>query len=1136
MRCNKGFAFALAFSMALGYSSSALAQEDDEFAVFGDSAEEKAEVKKAEDKAEAVVEAEAAPAAEAPAVEAPAAEAPAAEAPAAEEPAVEAPAAETPAAEAPAAEEPAAETPAAEAPAAEEPAAVAEEPAEEPAPAAAVEEPSAEPAPAPAAEEPAAEEPAAADDMAEPAPAAVAEEPAEEPAPAAVEEPAPAAAAEPAPAVKTVTSEAEALLAEIDAAEALRRATLDEQAMEEIAAADLAFTKRDWDEAFRQYELASRHLNDRPSTAELREKCRTRMAESKYQCGRRAVLEGNREEAIKNYEDAVKLHHEQAIRDLNALKAETRQEAEKDVSAIVHRINDKEYKGSRDTYRKRLRKARQYYTTAEFDKAFEECELVLRTHPNNEEALRLRELISQRVNRIERRELLVTREEMMHQVNRAWRPVYAPDSAQLDAVDGGTASSKPLEPGNLSQEQGIEKRMRGIKLPSVSFRPPATLVDAVEYFRQASKDFDLPDVPAEERGINFVLRLNSTLTGDAGAAAADDDAFGSSASSDDQAASASGPVPQIPAITASNISLWQALDQVCQVTGYKFQISGPFVVVMPKDATIDVLETRTYNVLDMFVDRVSSAASDIRESRGGFGGGNTLEASDGGDQQRDWKQYFADQGVAWPPNSSISYIKTTGKLRVTNTAENLAVFEQALNDLNVTPTLVEIETRFVEVSQEDLNSLGFEWLLNSDYTLNVGNKLGRILGLKPGVFNNVTSGGTTTTTTTSGNTVTTYEGGIAVSEVVDSGSTTTTTSGGTTSTRWQRMPYRSKITKTYDNGTTWTTRRRNHRNLGLNAFGGNSDYQNNNRFLSTVGNPISGAGESNNDRFMQINGFLGNADLSLILHMLSQRTDTDLLSAPKVVTKSGQQAIIKVVTEYIYPQDYDVTIETSGSSGGGGWGGNNGGGGQILAMVEPQNFTMREVGVILDVTPEVTAEGSMINLDLKPQVVDEPVWHDYGMMVPNTSSSGNSLLQGLQLDLALQNLEDLTGLADLLGAEKEQEYYKVPMEQPFFHVRSIETHLSIYNGATVVMGGLITEERKAMDDKVPFLGDIPFIGRLFRSRSEWSNKRNLLIFVTARLVDPRGRKVNIGSGDEVAKTGSAGGALVPVTQAPAPEE
>ena len=59
------------------------------------------------------------------------------------------------------------------------------------------------------------------------------------------------------------------------------------------------------------------------------------------------------------------------------------------------------------------------------------------------------------------------------------------------------------------------------------------------------------------------------------------------------------------------------------------------------------------------------------------------------------------------------------------------------------------------------------------------------------------------------------------------------------------------------------------------------------------------------------------------------------------------------------------------------------------------------------------------------------------------------------------------------------------------------------------MGGLITEDRKAMDDKIPFLGDLPIIGRFFRSHSECTNKRNLLIFVTTRLVDVRGREVSM---------------------------
>jgi general secretion pathway protein D len=87
------------------------------------------------------------------------------------------------------------------------------------------------------------------------------------------------------------------------------------------------------------------------------------------------------------------------------------------------------------------------------------------------------------------------------------------------------------------------------------------------------------------------------------------------------------------------------------------------------------------------------------------------------------------------------------------------------------------------------------------------------------------------------------------------------------------------------------------------------------------------------------------------------------------------------------------------------------------------------------------------------------------------------------------------------------------MEQPFFNVRSIETQLTVNNGATVVMGGLITETRVTIEDKVPLLGDIPYLGRLFRSRAEKTNKRNLLIFVTARTLGTDGR-ILLGTGGE----------------------
>jgi general secretion pathway protein D len=70
------------------------------------------------------------------------------------------------------------------------------------------------------------------------------------------------------------------------------------------------------------------------------------------------------------------------------------------------------------------------------------------------------------------------------------------------------------------------------------------------------------------------------------------------------------------------------------------------------------------------------------------------------------------------------------------------------------------------------------------------------------------------------------------------------------------------------------------------------------------------------------------------------------------------------------------------------------------------------------------------------------------------------------------------------------------------------TSVEIWDGQTVVLGGLIREDLQKIDDKIPFLGDIPAVGRLFRSKITQRTKRNLLIFVTARLIDPAGNAVH----------------------------
>lgn len=106
-------------------------------------------------------------------------------------------------------------------------------------------------------------------------------------------------------------------------------------------------------------------------------------------------------------------------------------------------------------------------------------------------------------------------------------------------------------------EQDIYCRMREIRLPAISFKPPATIVDAVDFFRAVSREYDRPDIPMEKRGLCFVLKIP-----------------------DDTQLTELAP---IPTITASDITFYEALKLVCDSVDYKFIIRGPVVMVMQKE-------------------------------------------------------------------------------------------------------------------------------------------------------------------------------------------------------------------------------------------------------------------------------------------------------------------------------------------------------------------------------------------------------------------------------------------------------------------------------------------------------------------------------------------------------------------------
>lgn len=134
-----------------------------------------------------------------------------------------------------------------------------------------------------------------------------------------------------------------------------------------------------------------------------------------------------------------------------------------------------------------------------------------------------------------------------------------------------------------------------------------------------------------------------------------------------------------------------------------------------------------------------------------------------------------------------------------------------------------------------------------------------------------------------------------------------------------------------------------------------------------------------------------------------------------------------------------------------------------------------ETGPILDVVPYVLSDGYTINLALIPSLTDFN-GYDTAPIIPGVTGNLNVV--------------------------------QLPTILPDFTVRQVVTTVNVWDNQTVVIGGLISSQVQSTKDKVPILGDVPMFGRLFQSASKTTVKKNLMIFVTATIVDPAGNRVH----------------------------
>ena len=226
---------------------------------------------------------------------------------------------------------------------------------------------------------------------------------------------------------------------------------------------------------------------------------------------------------------------------------------------------------------------------------------------------------------------------------------------------------------------------------------------------------------------------------------------------------------------------------------------------------------------------------------------------------------------------------------------------------------------------------------------------------------------------------------------------------------------------------------------------------------------FTGASEGLN---LSYQGMLTKPQFSAVLHALERTTKLKTLSAPKITTLNNQTATIEIVNEFVYPTRYEPTLIKEDLNNDGDFLGEELVSGVLTKETRvvnvAQGFETRDIGILLQVTPNVGSNKETITLTLRPEVSE---------------------------------------------ATRDAFVFSGEVSLPKFTTRNLTTNVIVKNGETIMLGGLIKETRTNTRTKTPFLGDLPLLGVLFRKDSDSVERKNLLIFVTASILSQSGEKL-----------------------------
>ena len=392
---------------------------------------------------------------------------------------------------------------------------------------------------------------------------------------------------------------------------------------------------------------------------------------------------------------------------------------------------------------------------------------------------------------------------------------------------------------------------------------------------------------------------------------------------------------------------------------------------------------------------------------------------------------YAKASDIQPTLASLVDAAAGGKIVIDSRTNSLVITERPSRMKRIRPVIeqldhptdqVMIESKFVEISNNDVRNIGVNWSSLSAYNVtatpgnngiyNYTNTYGSTLGNS----NSSSVGNNGTNSTSSGTTGSTSNG-----TTLNNGSTNSTTNSVSNGV----------ATNTSSTGTSGSIA-----NTGSNTTGTNSSTSLSN-ILNTATNIAQGTtatGASSN----VLSAVFSADQFKLVLSALRQLNNAKIVSNPTVVTLNNTEAQINVGQQYPIPS-YTFNQQTG--------------------TFEVSGFIYKDIGIILKVTPQVNSRG-FIKLTLQPEVSQSQGTTSFG------GASGASI--------------------------------------PIIGTRKVTTQVSLKDGYTMGIGGLISTNFNSGTNKIPLLGDLPLIGYLFKSDSRNNVVDNLVIFITAKTISAEG--------------------------------